>query len=81
MAQAPGPQLAVGVTAAPVCQVLLALRQEMVTEGGRITPVLLSGAVIQTAALVGVCGVAQVAWAVPPVLAVKLSRASANCGP
>ena len=42
---------------------------------------LLSAAVIQTAALAGVCGVAQVDWTVPPVFAVKLSSASANCGP
>ena len=38
LAQAPGPQLAFGVTAVPACQAPLALRQEMVTEAGSTTP-------------------------------------------
>ena len=38
VAQGEGPQLALGVTAVPVCQAPLALRQEIVTEAGRTTP-------------------------------------------
>ena len=77
-AQGDGPQEVLGVTAVAVCHTLLALRHCMLTEWGRITPYVLLPAVIHTVALVALCGFSQVAWTVPPLLAVMPSSASAN---
>jgi hypothetical protein len=80
-AQGAGPQEAVGVTAVPACHTPLALRHDMVTADGTITPAAWSAAVIHTAAEPARCGSSQVAWTEPPVPAGIPSRASANCGP